>query len=191
MSTATILLIAIGVGAVIIIIALISIFNELAKERILTQEGASGIGACLQQRNDLIPNLVETVKGYAGHENKTLTEVVKWRNKSVAAGDNMEEQNAANKELNQAMLNLVAITEDYPALKADTQFLELMQQLSAIEDKINDSRRYYNGTVREYNQSLAVFPKNIVAGAFGYKPAAFFAEDAEAKVAPNVKFDKA
>lgn len=191
MSTATILLIAIGVGAVIIIIALISIFNELVKKRILTQEGASGIGACLQQRNDLIPNLVETVKGYAGHENKTLTEVVKWRNRSVAAGDNMEEQSAASKELNQAMLNLVAITEDYPALKADTHFLELMQQLSAIEDKINDSRRYYNGTVREYNQSLAVFPKNIVAGAFGYKPAAFFAEDATAKVAPNVKFDKA
>ncbi|MEQ1677423.1 MAG: LemA family protein [Chitinophagaceae bacterium] len=191
MSTATILLIAIGVGAVIIIIALISIFNELVKKRILTQEGASGIGACLQQRNDLIPNLVETVKGYAGHENKTLTEVVKWRNRSVAAGDNMEEQNAASKELNQAMLNLMAITEDYPALKADTHFLELMQQLSAIEDKINDSRRYYNGTVREYNQSLAVFPKNIVAGAFGYKPAAFFAEDATAKVAPDVKFDKA
>jgi LemA protein len=189
MSTLTILLIAIGVGVLVIIIALIAVFNELAKERILTQEGASGIGACLQQRNDLIPNLVETVKGYVGHENKTLTEVVKWRNQSVAAGDNMEEQNAANKGLNQAMFNMMAITESYPELKADTQFLELMQQLSAIENKINDSRRYYNGTVREYNQSIAVFPKNIVAGLFGYKPAAFFAEDVEAKVAPKVNFE--
>ena len=85
MSTSTILLIAVGVGLLIIIIGLISVFNELAKERILTQEGASGVGTCLQERNDLIPNLVETVRGYAGHENNTLIEVVKWRNQSAAA----------------------------------------------------------------------------------------------------------
>ncbi|MBL7747228.1 MAG: LemA family protein [Chitinophagaceae bacterium] len=187
MTTSTIVLIAIGVAALIIIITLISIFNELAKERILTHEGASGVGACLQERNDLIPNLVETVKGYAGHENNTLIEVIKWRNQSAAA-TTVDEQSTANKGLNQALLNMLSLTESYPELKADTQFQELMSQLARIEEKINDSRRYYNGTVREYNQSLAVFPKNIVAGMFGYKPAAFFAEDTEAKVAPKVKF---
>ena len=187
MSTSTILLIAVGVGLLIIIIGLISVFNELAKERILTQEGASGVGTCLQERNDLIPNLVETVRGYAGHENNTLIEVVKWRNQSAAA-TTVDEQNVAAKGLNQALFNMLSLTENYPELKADTHFQEMMAQLARIEKKINDSRRYYNGTVREYNQSLAVFPKNIVAGMFGHKPAAFFAEDAEAKVAPNVKF---
>jgi LemA protein len=183
-----ILLIAIGVGLLIMIIGLISVYNELTKERIVTQESASVIGACLQQRNDLIPNLVETVKGYAGHENKTLIEVVKWRNQSAAA-TTVDEQNAASKGLNQAMFNMLSLTEDYPELKADTQFQELMQQLARIEDKINDARRYYNGTVREYNQSIGVFPKNIVAGSFGFKPAAFFAEDIEARTAPKVKFE--
>lgn len=187
MSTSTILLIAIGVAALLIIIGLISVFNELAKERILTQEGSSGVGTCLQERNDLIPNLVETVKGYAGHENNTLIEVVKWRNQSAAA-TTVDEQTVANKGLNQALFNMLSLTENYPELKADTHFQEMMGQLARIEEKINDSRRYYNGTVREYNQSLAVFPKNIVAGMFGYKAAAFFAEDAEAKVAPKVKF---
>lgn len=188
MSTTTIVLIVLAVIVVIIIFALISIFNELSKERILTEEGASGVGACLQQRNDLIPNLVETVKGYAGHENQTLTEVTKWRNQSVGA-TTVEEQNQASQGLKQALINMLSITENYPELRANTQFQELMSQLSALEERINDARRYYNGTVREYNQSMAVFPKNIVAGSFGFKPATFFAEDAEAKVAPKVKFN--
>jgi len=85
-------------------------------------------------------------------------------------------------------MNMLSITEAYPELKANENFQQLMAQLAQIEEKINDARRYYNGTVREYNQSLAVFPKNIVGGSFGFKPAVFFAEDAEAKVAPKVKF---
>lgn len=187
MSTSLIVFIILGIVVVVIIGALISIFNEITKERIVTQEAASGVGACLQQRNDLIPNLVETVKGYAGHENKTLVEVIKWRNQSAAAAT-VDEQNAASKGLNQALINLLSLTENYPELKANTQFQELMGQLAAIEEKINDSRRYYNGTVREYNQSIAVFPKNIVAGMFGFRPAVFFAEDVEARIAPKVKF---
>jgi LemA protein len=187
MSTSTILFISFGVGLLIIIIALISVYNELVKERILTQEGASGVGACLQERNDLIPNLVETVKGYAGHENKTLVEVIKWRNQSATA-TTVDEQSTAAKGLNQALFNMLSLTENYPELKADAHFQELMGQLARIEEKINDSRRYYNGTVRGYNQRIAVFPKNIVAGLFSFKPAAFFIEDAGAKVAPEVKF---
>lgn len=187
MSTLTIALIIIGVVVILIIIAFISIYNQLVKNRILTKEGYSGIGVCLQQRNDLIPNLVETVKGYAGHENKTLNEVVKWRNQSAAA-NTIDEQNVATKGLKQAMANLLAVVENYPELKADAHFLELMQELSRIEDKINDSRRYYNGTVREYNQTIEVFPKNMVAGMFHFQTAAFFQEEVEAKVTPKVTF---
>jgi len=187
MSTSTIVLIVIVILAIVIIGALIKIYNELAKERILTQEGASGVGTCLQQRNDLIPNLVETVKGYAGHENKTLVEVIKWRNQSAGAST-VEEQNAASGGLKQALINMLSLTENYPELKANANFQELMGQLANLEEKINDARRYYNGTVREYNQSLAVFPKNIVGGSFGFKPAVFFAEDEAAKVAPKVSF---
>lgn len=187
MSTSAIVLIVIGLLAIVLIAAFIKIYNELAKERILTQEGASSVGTCLQQRNDLIPNLVETVKGYAGHENKTLVDVIKWRNQSAGA-TTVEEQNAASGGLKQALMNMLSITESYPELKADAQFQQLMAQLSQLEEKINDARRYYNGTVREYNQSLAVFPKNIVGGSFGFKPAVFFAEDEGAKVAPKVSF---
>ncbi|MBL7731598.1 MAG: LemA family protein [Chitinophagaceae bacterium] len=190
MPTGTILLIVIGAAALLLIIGLISIFNELVKKRILTQEATGGIGACLQERNDLIPNLVETVKGYAGHENKTLEEVTKWRNQSVAAGNDIEKQNEVATELNAAIMNMMAVSEAYPELKADGHFLQLMQELSRIEGKINDSRRYYNGTVREYNQAIAVFPKNIVAVLFGHKPAVFFAEEVAARVAPKVKFEQ-
>jgi LemA protein len=187
MSTSTITIIAIAALVLILVFAIISIYNQLAKARILTQEGVSGIGTCLQERNDLIPNLVETVKGYAGHENKTLTDVIKWRNQSAAA-TTIEEQNTASKGLNQALMNFMALTEAYPDLKANTQFQELMTELSRVEQKINDARRYYNGTVRNYNQSLAVFPKNIIGSSFGFKPAVFFAEDEAAKTAPKVQF---
>lgn len=185
--SSTVLLIVIGIVVIGLLFFFISVYNELSKERILTQEGQSGVGAALQQRNDLIPNLVETVKGYAGHENKTLVEVIKWRNQSADAAS-MEEQNTASAGLKQSLVNLLSITENYPDLKANANFQDLMSQLGGLEEKINDSRRYYNGTVREFNQSLAVFPKNIIAGMFGFKPAVFFAEDAGARVAPQMKF---
>jgi len=188
MSISLVVWIVIALLVIAVIYALIHIFNQLSKERILTLEGASGVGTCLQQRNDLIPNLVETVKGYAGHENKTLVDVIKWRNQSAAAAGNIDAQNEASAGLKQALINLLSVTENYPELKADVQFRELMAQLTQLEEKINDSRRYYNGTVRGYNQSLAVFPRNIVGNSFGFKPAAFFLEEATAKVAPSVKF---
>jgi LemA protein len=187
MSTSAIVLILIGILVIVIIAAFIKIYNELSKERILAQEAASGVGTCLQQRNDLIPNLVETVKGYAGHENKTLVDVIKWRNQSAGA-TTVEDQNTASAGLKQALMNMLSITESYPELKADAQFQQLTAQLSQLEEKINDARRYYNGTVREYNQSLAVFPKNIIGRSFGFEPANFFAEDEAANVAPKVSF---
>lgn len=165
----------------------VAIFNELTKERILVEEGWSGTGTFLQQRNDLIPNLVETVKGYAGHENKTLMEVIKWRNRSAVA-TTPAEQNQASAGLNQSMLDFFSLTEQYPDLKANTNFLQLQQDLNSMEEKINQSRRYYNGTVREFNQSIAVFPKNIIAGMFGFKAFEFFKEDGGAHTAPKVSF---
>ncbi len=187
MSTATIALIVIGIIVLIIIFALIAVYNQLTKGRILTQEASSGVGTVMQERNDLIPNLVETVQGYAGHENKTLTDVVKWRNQSAAA-TTVEEQNVASKGLGQAMVNMQALAEAYPQLQANSNFQDLMNQLSRIEAKMNDARRYYNGTVRNYNQSIAVFPKNLIAGSFGFQPSVFFAEDVEARSVPKVKF---
>ncbi len=177
-----------GILIIIMVFYIISIYNELIKERILVQEGMSGIGTCLQERNDLIPNLVETVKGYAGHENKTLVEVIKWRNQSAAA-QSIEEQNTAQQGLNKALLNFMSLAESYPELKASTNFLQLQEQLGLLEEKINHSRRYYNGTVREYNQSIAVFPKNLISGFFAFKPFAFFVEDEIAKAVPKVSFN--
>ena len=165
----------------------ISVYNELTKERVVVQEGFSGIGACLQQRNDLIPNMVETVKGYAGHENQTLVEVIKWRNQSAGA-TSIDQQNEAQQGLNNALLNFMSLTENYPELKANENFLRLQSELGTQEENINHARRYYNGTVREYNQSVAVFPKNIVGKMFGFQPATFFAEDAAANTAPKVSF---
>lgn len=179
-----------GILAVVVfLLALFSIkiYNELTRGRILVQEGWSGIGTFLQQRNDVIPNMVEIVKGYAGHENKTLTDVIKWRNQSASA-KSPEEQNTANAGLQQAMLNFNALAEAYPDLKANTNFLQLQEDLGSIEEKINQSRRYYNGTVREYNTDLAVFPKNIVAGLFGFSPETFFKEDEAAATAPKISF---
>ncbi len=171
----------------LLIVYFISIYNSLTRKRILTQEGWSGIGAFLQQRLDLIPNLVEVVKGYAGHENKTLTDVIRVRNESMTALT-PEAQIEAAKNMSAAMLNFKSLTEQYPDLKANINFSNLQDQLAELEDKINQSRRYYNGTVREYNQSLAVFPQNIVGNMFSFKSSPFFEEDTAAKNAPKISF---
>ena len=172
---------------VVLAIFLISAYNKLAKRRIMVREGWSGIGTFLQQRNDLIPNLVETVKGYALHENKTLTEVVKWRNQAVAATTPAAQMDASN-GMNKALMNFFAVAEQYPDLKANANFLSLQADLKELETNINQSRRYYNGTVRDFNQSVAVFPSNIIAGMFGFTAEPFFQEDATAKEIPKVSF---
>lgn len=166
---------------------LISVYNRLAKSKVLTEEGWSGIGTFLQQRNDVIPNLVEIVKGFAGHENKTLTDVIKARNESISALT-PEAQIEAAKHVSQAMLNLKVLTEQYPELKANENFLRLQGQLDTMEEKINQSRRYYNGTVREYNQLRIVFPNIMVANVLGFKAAIFFQEDEGSRTAPQIKF---
>ena len=171
----------------VIVLFLIIIYNNLTKKRILVREGWSGIGTFLQQRNDMIPNLVETVKGYAVHESNTLQEVVKWRNRSVAATSNTEKMEASNR-MNEALVDFFAVAEQYPDLKANTNFLSLQADLKEMEVSLNQSRRYYNGAVRDYNQAVAVFPNNIIAGMFGFAAEPFFQEEAGAGAVPKVSF---
>lgn len=172
---------------IILLLFSVSVYNQLTKAKILLQEAWSGIGVFLQQRNDAIPNLVEIVKGYAGHENKTLVEVTQWRNKSAMA-QTPSEQREATAGLEKALLDFYQVSEQYPDLKANQNFLQLQNDLAELEEKINQSRRYYNGTVRQYNQQCAVFPKNMIASLFGFSKEEFFVEDANAKQAPKINF---
>ena len=172
---------------ILLVSVMIYLYNRLVKQRILTREGWSGIGTFLQQRNDLIPNLVETVKGYALHESSTLTDVIKWRNQ-LQAGTSPAEQMEASKQLNAALGRFFALAEAYPELKANQNFLQLQQDLKEIETSLNQSRRYYNATVRNLNSSVEIFPSNIVASLFGFKAEPFFEENPESREVPKVKF---
>jgi LemA protein len=180
-------LLIVVIVALVLVVLFIVIFNTLTRKRILVKEGWSGIGTFLQQRNDMIPNLVETVKGYALHESKTLAEVVMWRNRGVAAKQPGEQMEAGN-GMNRALVDFFALAEQYPDLKANANFITLQNDLRDMETKISQSRRYYNGTVRDYNQSIAVFPNNLLAGMFGFVPETFFEEESGAKDIPKVSF---
>jgi len=166
----------------------VSIYNRLVKLRNLVQEAWSSIDVMLKKRHDLIPNLVETVKGYATHERETLENVTKARNLAVGA-DSVEAKEAAEKNLNQAMVNLFAVAEQYPDLKANANFQQLQAELSSIENDIEKSRRYYNGTVRENNTLVESFPSNIVANMYKFEKSKFFElENIAEREVPNVKF---
>lgn len=183
-------MIALIIGGVLAIVLLygVSIYNRLVKLRNLVQEAWSSIDVMLKKRHDLIPNLVETVKGYATHERETLENVTRARNLAVGA-DSVEGKEIAEKNLNQAMVNLFAVAEQYPDLKANVNFQQLQAELSSIENDIEKSRRYYNGTVRENNTLVESFPSNIIANMYKFEKSKFFELDniAEREV-PNVKF---
>ncbi|WP_404985048.1 LemA family protein [Chryseobacterium sp. M5] len=183
-------MIALIIGGVLVIALLygVSIYNRLVKLRNLVQEAWSSIDVMLKKRHDLIPNLVETVKGYATHERETLENVTKARNLAVGA-DSVEAKEAAEKNLNQAMMNLFAVAEQYPDLKANANFQQLQAELSSIENDIEKSRRYYNGTVRENNTLVESFPSNIVANMYKFEKSKFFElENIAEREVPNVKF---
>ena len=166
----------------------ISIYNRLVKLRTMVQEAWSSIDVMLKKRHDLIPNLVETVKGYATHERETFESVTRARAAAMNA-DGIQEKEAAEKNLNQAMMNLNAVAEQYPDLKANTNFLQLQGELSALEGDIEKSRRYYNGTVRENNILVDTFPSNIIANMFKFTKSVFFELDNIAERAvPSIKF---
>jgi len=187
MSTGLIILIGILVILILIALYVMSTYNSLVQGRNKVKDQWSQIDVILKRRSDLIPNLVETVKGYASHEKETLDAVISARAKAVSA-TNPKEEMAANGELSNALGRLMAVAESYPDLKANTNFLDLQTQLKDTEDKIAYSRQFYNDTVLAYNNSIEVFPANIVANNFHFEKAEFF-EIAEAdKEAPKVKF---
>ena len=166
----------------------IAIYNKLVKLKNLVAEAWSGIDVQLKKRYDLIPNLVETVKGYAAHEKETLENVTRARTAAQQA-TTVEGQQVAEKNLNTALMNLIAVAERYPDLKANTNFLELQATLQTVEGDIEKARRYYNGNVREQNTLIESFPSNIVANLFGFVKSVFFELDNPAeKQNPQVKF---
>lgn len=166
---------------------LVLIYNQLVRLQNFTSEGWSGIDVQLKQRADLIPNLVETVKGYMGHEKGVLENVTKLRSQAMSA-DSVEERANSENMLTSALRQLFAVSENYPDLKASQNFIELQNTLTNIENQIQLSRRYYNGTVRELNIKIQSFPSNLIAKAFSFEPAEFFGiEDAADKEVPTVK----
>ena len=165
----------------------IIIYNKLVKYRIMAQEGYSGIDVQLKKRYDLIPNLLETVKGYAQHEKSTFDAVVTARNAAINAKD-LSSQQQAEQQLNSSLVNLFALAEQYPDLKASENYKHLQQELSDIEDDIEKSRRYYNGTVREYNITVASFPSSIVANLFKFDAEAFFELELSQREVPKINF---
>jgi LemA protein len=187
MSTST--LIVLAVIAVVILWA-ITIYNGLVSMRQRVNGAFADIDVQLKQRHDLIPNLVETVKGYAAHERGTLEEVVKARNAAVSA-QGPAQQAAAENMLSGALRQLFALAEAYPDLKASTNFQQLQAELSDIENKIAAARRYFNNQVQEYNTGIQRFPAALFASSFGFAPKEFFDLGEERKTvaeAPQVKF---
>jgi LemA protein len=168
----------------------IVIYNSLVSNRQMVREGWSGIDVQLKRRTDLIPNLMETVKGYMAHERETLDAVINARAKATSAAASGPEARAkAEGELSSALGRLLAIAEAYPDLKANTTFLEFQAALQSVEDEIQMARRYYNGAVRNLNIQVESFPSNIVANTFKFEQAEYFELENEAERAvPQVKF---
>ena len=172
---------------VLILIYLGLTYNSFVVLRNRVKDQWAQIDVQLKRRFDLIPNLVETVKGYASHEKDTLEAVVKARNEYLSS-DTPEGKIAANNDLNKVVTKLFALAENYPELKADTSFRELQTTLTETEDKISYARQFYNDVVMKYNNKVEVFPSNIVAGLFGFKTSAYFNATEEERENVNVKF---
>ncbi|MHB8137812.1 MAG: LemA family protein [Smithellaceae bacterium] len=190
MTTGKKMIIAVAVIAVLVI-ALYSMFvgnyNKFVKMDVGIKTAWSQVENQLQRRYDLIPNLVETVKGYAKQEKDVLVEVTNARSKVGGAG-NVPDKIAANNELSGALSRLMVVVEKYPDLKSNQNFLRLQDELAGTENRIAVERMRYNETVKVYNEAIRTFPSNFVASMFGFKEAAFFKVEEVAKAAPKVKF---
>jgi LemA protein len=173
----------------VLVVAGIGIYNSLVRLNVGADNAWSDIDVQLKRRTDLIPNVVETVKGYAGHERQTLEAVINARNRAVSAqAAGPAERGQAEGQLTAALRGLFALAESYPQLRAVESFTQLQGTLSQIEDAVQNARRYYNAVVRDLNTKIQQFPSNIVAGMFGFRNREFFEiPDAEREV-PKVKF---
>ena len=178
---------------ILIVIAIIALwliitFNGLVRRRYRVREAWSDIEVQLKRRYDLIPNLVETVKGYMSHEQGVFEKVTEARTKAMGAGTKEEKLGAEN-ILSGTLKTLFAVSENYPDLKANTNFLDLQRELADTENKIQAARRFYNGNVMNYNTKTEVFPTNLISGLFGFKKEEFFGIENEAERQPvKVKF---
>ncbi|MBC7833948.1 MAG: LemA family protein, partial [Phycisphaerales bacterium] len=171
------LMVAIGVAALVVIVIawIIMAYNALVRKRIDVDNAWSGIDVQLKRRYDLIPNLVNTVKGYAAHESKTLEAVMAARSRALSAGNAPMAQRAeAENMFTQAIGRLIAVAEAYPDLKANTNFMSLQEELSSTENKIGFSRQHYGDTVARYEETRQTFPSSIIAGAFNFKKRDYF-----------------
>lgn len=172
----------------LVIVFLISTYNTLVRGRILVDEAFATMDVYLKKRFDLIPNLVETVKGYAKHEESTFAEIVGLRSQNY---DNMsdEEKIQSGAAMSRMLPQIMALAENYPELKANQNFLDLSKQLSQIEDDISNSRKYYNGAVKQYNYSVQMFPSSLIAGLFHFETKRMFeVESAAERQNVQVKF---
>jgi LemA protein len=179
-------LIAIGV-VVVLVVLLVGIYNGLVQRRLRVDEAFAQIDVQLKRRHDLIPNLVNAVKGYMGFEERVLTEVTNARAAAVAAGSQGPAQQAqAENALTSSLRSLFAVVENYPDLKASQNVLELQEQLTTTENQISFSRQHYNASVLDYNTSIATFPNLLLAGPFGFTRREFFDAEPEAANVPTV-----
>lgn len=179
--------IAIGI-VVLLALFVIATYNSLVTLRARIQEALSGIDVQLKRRADLIPNLVNTVKGYAKHEKEVFENVTKARSALMGA-NTLQEKAAADDMLTGALKSLFAVAEAYPELKANTNFQDLQRQLEDTEDKVAYSRQFYNSNVLEYNTKVQMFPSNLIAGIFSFTTFEFFKADEADKKNVEVKFD--
>ena len=183
------ILIGILVVIVILILWLILTFNRLVILRNRKKEALSDVDVQAKRRYDLIPNLVETVKGYAAHEQGTLEKVTQARTAAMNASGTAIEKAGAENMLSDTLKSIFALSENYPDLKANTNFLELQRELSDTENKMMASRRFFNNTVKDLNNKIETFPTNLIAGMFGFKQSVFFeVADQKEKEAVKVEF---
>lgn len=186
-NTSTIVIIVIAGILVLLAFYVIGVYNRLVNAKNKVANQFSQVDIQLKRRADLIPNLVETVKGYAKHEEGTLTAVIEARNKAVSA-TSINEKVEANNQLTGALNKLFALSEAYPELKANENFLSLQKDLKETEDKITYARQFYNDSAMGYNNLVEMFPSNIVANMFKFKNFEYFKIDEKEKEVPKVKF---
>jgi len=182
----TALYIILGI-VLLLAIVLVSLYNRLASQKVVINEASADIETMLKQRYDMIPNLVSIVKGYAQHEKGTFEAVTELRNKAMSA-QSFDEKAGLEDQLSKGLSKIFALAENYPELKANTNFLDLQTSLKDLEDNIQKSRRFYNGTVRDFNTMIVVFPNNILAGMFGFKAEPFFEASEEEQKNVEIKF---
>lgn len=177
-------------AALAVLILLAILYNHLIGRRQMVNNGWADIDVQLKRRADLVPRLVTTVEAYAAHERQLFTDIAQKRSQALAAGDDPARRGAAETELSKPVARLMAVAEGYPDLKANQNFLDLQNELSDTENKIEMARRFYNGAVRELNTAVESFPSNLVAGLFSIAQRRFFEIETGDRATPNVELGK-